>query len=77
MLVSKINSLLYPKFNRLTCVKCNRCYISCSDGGHQAIELVNRIPTLNSNKCVGCHSCVNICPTGSITSSEIEVKKKL
>ena len=73
----KRDYIIYPKFNRLTCVKCNRCYISCSDGGHQAIELVNRIPTLNSNKCVGCHLCVNICPTGSITSSEIEVKKKL
>ncbi len=67
--------IIYPKINRTTCVQCGRCYISCRDGGHQAIELKDRMPNFNPNKCVGCHLCVIVCPTGSITSSEVEVKK--
>lgn len=29
----------YPKFNRRICVGCGRCYISCFDGGHQALRM--------------------------------------
>ena len=71
----KRDVIIYPKINRSTCVKCGRCYISCSDGGHQAIEFTSRVPTLNPKKCVGCHLCVIVCPTGSIKSSNIEINK--
>ena len=71
----KRDIVIYPKINRSTCVSCGRCYISCSDGGHQAIEFVNRKPNLNPKRCVGCHLCVIVCPTGSIQSSQIEVEK--
>ena len=69
--------VIYPKFIREKCLGCGRCYISCNDGGHQAIIFdENRTPRLNPNKCVGCHLCVIVCPNGAIVSSDIKVKKK-
>lgn len=61
------DTVIYPRFDRETCVGCGRCVISCRDGGHQAIQLdQNRKPFLDVKKCVGCHLCVLICPTCSI-----------
>lgn len=71
----KRDIIIYPRINRSKCVKCDRCFISCSDGGHQAIELIDRSPIINPKKCVGCHLCVIVCPSGAIKSSEIEIKK--
>lgn len=71
------DSLIYPKFQRQTCLGCGRCEISCTDGGHQAIRLdANRRPVLDPKKCVGCHLCVLICPTHSILPSGKRVAKK-
>lgn len=55
---------ILPKFKDDLCVGCGRCYISCYDGGHQAIEFdkLTRKPKLLEDKCVGCHLCLNICP---------------
>ncbi|MCR5176462.1 MAG: NAD-dependent dihydropyrimidine dehydrogenase subunit PreA [Anaerovibrio sp.] len=69
------DTIVYPRFNRQTCIGCGRCRISCADGGHQAITLKERKPVLDSKKCVGCHLCVLICPTGSIQSSDKRIKK--
>ena len=46
------------------CAGCGRCYVSCFDGGHQAIDWDEeaRRPRLNTDKCVGCHLCLNVCP---------------
>lgn len=46
------------------CVGCGRCYVSCFDGGHQAIEFdeKTRHAKVNEDKCVGCHLCLNVCP---------------
>lgn len=30
--------IVYPHINLDKCVGCGRCYISCYDGGHQAME---------------------------------------
>lgn len=68
--------IIYPKFIREKCVGCGRCYISCQDGGHQAIKFENRVPTLDPKKCVGCHLCIMVCPNESVVSSEIKVKKQ-
>ncbi len=70
-------TIVYPKFNHDTCIGCGRCYTSCMDGGHQAIEFdfKTRQPKLNGSKCVGCHLCRLVCPTRSIGMSK-RVKKK-
>ncbi|MBQ9037051.1 MAG: NAD-dependent dihydropyrimidine dehydrogenase subunit PreA [Erysipelotrichaceae bacterium] len=68
--------IIYPKFVRDKCVGCQRCFISCMDGGHQAIEIKNDRPVLKPDKCVGCHLCVIVCPSGAIVSSNNKVPKK-
>lgn len=68
--------IIYPKFNRDKCLSCLRCYVSCMDGGHQAISIKDGKPIMNPNKCVGCHLCVLVCPSGAISSSEIKIPKK-
>ena len=62
------DSICYPKFNKSKCVGCGRCYLSCYDGGHQALkrEIATGKPIMNAGKCVGCHLCVAICPVGAI-----------
>lgn len=66
----KRDNIIYPKFIRSNCVGCGRCYVSCQDGGHQAIKFENRIPSLDPKKCVGCHLCVLVCPNYAIVSSK-------
>jgi len=65
------DTMVFPVIDRSVCIGCGRCYISCRDGGHQAITFgEDRKPHIVGAKCVGCHLCVLICPTGSIQSSE-------
>jgi len=69
-------TVVYPKFNRETCIGCGRCYTSCKDGGHQAIIFgEDRLPHMNGSKCVGCLLCSLVCPTGSISQTRRAVKK--
>ncbi|MBQ6335334.1 MAG: NAD-dependent dihydropyrimidine dehydrogenase subunit PreA [Erysipelotrichaceae bacterium] len=68
--------VIYPRFLRQNCVGCQRCYLSCMDGGHQAIRIKDGYPVLDPEKCVGCHLCVLVCPNGAIESSRIKVPKK-
>ena len=63
------DSILFPKFNADKCIGCGRCYISCMDGGHQAIIFENRVPKLDGKKCVGCHLCKLVCPEGAISTA--------
>ncbi|MGM0548431.1 MAG: NAD-dependent dihydropyrimidine dehydrogenase subunit PreA [Bacillota bacterium] len=69
--------LILPEFDEELCIGCGRCYISCYDGGHQALEWdsENRKPDLDEDQCVGCHLCQQVCPvTGCITAGEIKFK---
>lgn len=61
----------FPRFHPDRCVGCGRCFLSCSDGGHQAIrfDLESRRPALIPGKCVGCHLCIEVCPVQSVTRS--------
>lgn len=70
--------IVYPNFKHENCVGCGRCYVSCFDGGHQAIkwDMDSRRPSLDKEKCVGCHLCSLVCPVDNcITKGEIEFKE--
>lgn len=73
------DTIIYPKFHRERCVGCGRCYISCQDGGHQAItfDAENRKPVLKPQNCVGCHLCVLVCPQDAITGSRKRITPKI
>lgn len=71
------DSICYPKFDRTKCVGCGRCYLSCFDGGHQALtqDKLTGKPVMDGSKCVGCHLCVTVCPVEAIGQGT-RVKKK-
>ena len=70
-------TMVYPVVDRELCIGCGRCYLSCRDGGHNAIVFDNatRQPHLDGQKCVGCHLCRLVCPTGAIGISKRFDKK--
>lgn len=70
------STVTYPVFDKKRCIGCGRCYISCRDGGHQAISISDDgKPVFDVAKCVGCHLCSLVCPIGTIGKSK-RVKKK-
>jgi dihydropyrimidine dehydrogenase (NAD+) subunit PreA len=71
------DTIEYPRFEREKCIGCGRCYLSCYDGGHQALTIdeASRKPILVASKCVGCQLCVAVCPAKAITAGT-RVKKK-
>ena len=86
--IGKSNSLLinndlldkdtieYPRMEYEKCIGCGRCYISCRDGGHNAISFNNRKPTIDYQKCVGCQLCKLVCPALAINKATKRVDKK-
>lgn len=72
------DTIVYPRFRRDRCVGCGRCYLSCRDGGHQALRFdsITRRPILIPNKCVGCHLCVLVCPQDAIAPNRKRVAIK-
>ena len=61
------------------CIGCGRCYLSCYDGGHQALgrDETTRKPVFIPTKCVGCHLCVTVCPVSAIAPGTRVPKSKL
>lgn len=64
-------SVCYPTFDKDKCVGCGRCYVSCRDGGHQAIIFDEKLrrPRMAGKKCVGCQLCRLVCPVGAVGST--------
>ena len=49
------------------CIKCNLCFVACTDSAHQCIDLAGAgdarpQPVVREDDCVGCRLCYNICP---------------
>ena len=65
------DTMVYPVIDQAKCIGCGRCFTSCSDGGHQAIDFdaEARVPRIIGRKCVGCHLCRLVCPTGAISQA--------
>ncbi len=63
------HTVVYPLFDLKKCIGCQRCFVSCRDGGHQAIGIVEGKPKMNAQKCVGCLLCSLVCPVEAITAS--------
>ncbi|MCR5304750.1 MAG: NAD-dependent dihydropyrimidine dehydrogenase subunit PreA [Lachnospiraceae bacterium] len=65
------DTVVYPVINEELCNGCGRCYISCRDGGHQAVifhEDTGKV-SINGKNCVGCQLCSLVCPARAITGS--------
>ncbi len=62
------DTIVLPVFDQDICNGCGRCYISCMDGGHQAIAFdpETRRPRLIPKNCVGCHLCRLVCSEKAI-----------
>lgn len=62
-------TICLPRFSKNKCIGCGRCYISCYDGGHQAIKQNKDTgrPVLDPEKCTGCHLCIMVCPAQAIS----------
>ena len=69
------DTVLFPRFDTEKCIGCGRCYISCRDGGHQAIRFEDRVPKLDGSKCVGCHLCRLVCPENAISSASKRIRR--
>ncbi|GAA0713263.1 NAD-dependent dihydropyrimidine dehydrogenase subunit PreA [Paraclostridium ghonii] len=72
------NFIIYPKINNDICIGCGRCYVSCFDGAHQALnwDKESRKISLNKDNCVGCHLCSLVCPVQAISKGEIYYRDK-
>jgi dihydropyrimidine dehydrogenase (NAD+) subunit PreA len=70
--------VVFPVFRHERCYGCGRCYISCMDGGHQAIsfDYEKRKPHLDPGKCVGCHLCMLVCPARAIETARKPVHRE-
>ncbi|MDA8223459.1 NAD-dependent dihydropyrimidine dehydrogenase subunit PreA [Desulfosporosinus sp.] len=49
------------------CNGCGACCIACESGGHGAISLVDGLPQVEVNKCIGCGICRSMCLSKAIT----------
>lgn len=72
------DTVVFPSFDKEKCIGCGRCYISCRDGGHQAIgfDEETRTVRLNGSRCVGCQLCSLVCPAGAIRQTKRITRRK-
>jgi dihydropyrimidine dehydrogenase (NAD+) subunit PreA len=60
---------LVAQIDNDACVQCDACFISCRDGGYQAITRgSDKVYKVTEKRCSGCSLCVQVCPVpGCIT----------
>ena len=61
------------RIDEARCIKCNLCYVACTDTAHQCIDLVaagseRPQPKVREQDCVGCRLCYNVCPVENCIS---------
>lgn len=65
------STVVFPIIDKEKCIGCGRCYVSCFDGGHQAITFTDdHTVKVDGSKCVGCHLCSLVCPVNAISKSK-------
>lgn len=67
-----------PKINyeidKDTCIRCDRCYLACRDGGYDAITLDEEgLPTIDEEKCEVCSLCQNVCPVWDCVKMKVKI----
>ncbi len=72
------DTINYPRFHHDLCVRCDRCLVSCRDGGHQALTVDGKSGRIimNPRLCVGCHLCILVCPKKAITPGTKRIDKR-
>lgn len=55
------------RIDTASCIKCDLCYVACTDTAHQCIDLIatngaRPQPRVREDDCVGCRLCYNVCP---------------
>lgn len=60
---------LAAHIDNTTCVQCDACFVSCRDGGYQAVTRgTGKVYNVTEKLCSGCSLCVQVCPVpGCIT----------
>lgn len=46
------------------CTRCAKCLVACSECGQSAIRFVDKLVTIDSERCDGCSLCTHVCPQG-------------
>ncbi|MHC1729241.1 MAG: 4Fe-4S dicluster-binding protein [Syntrophobacteraceae bacterium] len=64
-----ISSTLTAVVDLAQCTRCSSCWVSCRDGGYQAISFDDGFPVVHKDKCAGCSLCSHVCPVGAIIMS--------
>lgn len=66
------------------CTGCKKCYVACTDGAYQAIELSDNvtkagkaIPAIIADRCTGCNLCSLVCPVECISMVDVSPTEKV
>ena len=46
------------------CTRCAKCLVACSECAQAAIHFVDKVVTIDKNRCDGCSLCTHVCPQG-------------
>ena len=64
--------------NKNDCIKCGKCFVSCMDGGYQAINReIDETYSIDNDKCAGCGLCQHVCPANAVSMVNISEKSFL